>query len=90
VAAIATDRLTKVFASGTVAVDRLTLSIGSAEFLVLLGPTGCGKTTVLRLIAGLEEPSSGHVLIDGEVVDHLDTRRRRVAMVFQDYALYPT
>ncbi|SDX95773.1 multiple sugar transport system ATP-binding protein [Micromonospora pattaloongensis] len=87
--AIATDRLTKVFDDGTIAVDDVSLEARSGEFLVLLGPTGCGKSTILRLVAGLEEATSGHVLLDGEVVDGLDTRDRRIAMVFQDYALYP-
>ncbi|BCB87120.1 ABC transporter ATP-binding protein [Phytohabitans suffuscus] len=87
--AIATDRLTKVFPDGTVAVDEVTIEAASGEFLVLLGPTGCGKSTILRLVAGLEEETSGHVLIDGRVVDRLSAKERRVAMVFQDYALYP-
>jgi multiple sugar transport system ATP-binding protein len=89
VVAIGTDRLTKVFDDGTRAVDEVTLAAAPGEFLVLLGPTGCGKSTILRLIAGLESATSGHVLIDDRVVDHLDARERRVAMVFQDYALYP-
>jgi multiple sugar transport system ATP-binding protein len=89
VVAIATDRLTKVFDDGTVAVDGVSLEAASGEFLVLLGPTGCGKSTILRLVAGLEAQTSGHVLIDGEVVDDVPARERRVAMVFQDYALYP-
>jgi multiple sugar transport system ATP-binding protein len=89
VVAIGTDRLTKVFDDGTVAVDGVSLRATSGEFLVLLGPTGCGKSTILRLIAGLETATSGHVLIDDRVVDHLAARERRVAMVFQDYALYP-
>jgi multiple sugar transport system ATP-binding protein len=89
VVAIATDRLTKVFPDGTVAVDEVTIEAASGEFLVLLGPTGCGKSTILRLVAGLEEATSGHVLIDGKVVDRLSAKERRVAMVFQDYALYP-
>ncbi|MCW6009412.1 ABC transporter ATP-binding protein [Micromonospora sp. CPCC 205371] len=87
--AIATDRLTKVFPDGTVAVDEVSIDVASGEFLVLLGPTGCGKSTMLRLVAGLEQETSGHVLIDGRVVDDLTARERRVAMVFQDYALYP-
>lgn len=87
--AIATDRLTKVFDDGTVAVDGVSIEAQSREILVLLGPTGCGKSTILRLIAGLERATSGHVLIDGEVVDHLGPRERGVAMVFQDYGLYP-
>jgi multiple sugar transport system ATP-binding protein len=87
--AIATERLTKVFDDGTVAVDGLNLEVASGEFVAILGPTACGKTTVLRLIAGIERPTSGHVLMDGRVVDGLTARERRVAMVFQDYALYP-
>jgi multiple sugar transport system ATP-binding protein len=89
VVAIATDRLTKVFPDGTAAVDGVSLEIASGEFLVLLGPTGCGKSTILRLVAGLEQATSGHVLIDGRIVDQLSARQRRVSMVFQDYALYP-
>jgi multiple sugar transport system ATP-binding protein len=87
--AIALQQLTKVFADGTVAVDGLTLDVAQGEFMVLLGPTGCGKSTVLRLVAGLETPTSGHVLFDGQVVDRWHTRVRNVAMVFQDFSLYP-
>ncbi|GAA4674182.1 ABC transporter ATP-binding protein [Phytohabitans rumicis] len=87
--AIAVDRLTKVFPDGTVAVDGVSFEAASGEFLVLLGPTGCGKSTILRLVAGLEQETSGHVLIDGRVVDEMSARDRKVAMVFQDYALYP-
>ncbi|MEJ3743992.1 ABC transporter ATP-binding protein [Actinomycetes bacterium KLBMP 9797] len=87
--AVATDRLTKVFPGGIVAVDGINLQIASGEFVVLLGPTGCGKSTVLRLVAGLEQETSGHVLFDGRIVDDLNARERQVAMVFQDYALYP-
>ncbi|MFV2009826.1 MULTISPECIES: ABC transporter ATP-binding protein [unclassified Micromonospora] len=87
--AIATDRLTKVFDDGTVAVDGVSLAVPSGQFLVLLGPTGCGKSTILRLVAGLETPTSGHVLIDDRVVDGWSAQRRQVSMVFQDHALYP-
>ncbi|MDG4767596.1 ABC transporter ATP-binding protein [Solwaraspora sp. WMMD406] len=87
--AIATEELTKVFDDGTVAVDRVDITVQSGQLLVLLGPTGCGKSTILRLVAGLEEPTSGHVRIDGQVVDGRSAQQRRVAMVFQDYALYP-
>ncbi len=87
--AVATDRLTKVFDDGTVAVDGVSIDAAAGEFLVLLGPTGCGKSTILRLVAGLEQPTSGHVLLDGRVVDDVPTRERDVAMVFQEYALYP-
>ncbi|WP_274628176.1 ABC transporter ATP-binding protein [Arvimicrobium flavum] len=65
------------------------LSIGEGEFTVLVGPSGCGKSTLLRMIAGLEEITSGAVMIDGEVVNHLPPKDRDIAMVFQNYALYP-
>jgi multiple sugar transport system ATP-binding protein len=86
---ITADRLTKIFDGGVVAVDDVSMEIGSGEFVALLGPTGCGKSTVLRLIAGLEEPTSGRVLLDGEVPDERTVGGRRMAMVFQDHALYP-
>ncbi|MBF9134900.1 ABC transporter ATP-binding protein [Plantactinospora sp. S1510] len=86
---IATDRLTKIFPDGTVAVDGVSIEIGSGEFVALLGPTGCGKSTILRLVAGLEEPTSGRVLIGGEPVLPEAGWDRRLSMVFQDYALYP-
>jgi multiple sugar transport system ATP-binding protein len=75
--------------TGTVAVDGVDLTVADGEVLVLLGPTGSGKSTVLRLIAGLEEPTEGAVLFDGHPVDRLGAGDRGVAMVFQDYALYP-
>ncbi len=87
--AIAVRGLTKVFDDGRVAVDGLDLDIAPGEFLVLLGPTGCGKSTLLRLIAGLEEPTRGEVLFDGRNAAELPARDRNIAMVFQDYALYP-
>jgi multiple sugar transport system ATP-binding protein len=71
------------------AIDGASLATAEGEYLVLLGPSGCGKTTLLRTIAGLEQPTEGDVLIDGEVVTGLPPRARRVAMVFQSYALYP-
>jgi len=89
VVAVATERLTKVFEDGTVAVDEVSIEVASGEFLVLLGPTGCGKSTMLRLVAGLERPTHGHVRIGGEIVDNRTASDRGVAMVFQDYALYP-
>ncbi len=71
------------------AVDGVDVATAEGEFLVLLGPSGCGKTTLLRLIAGLEKPTSGEVVIAGQVVNDLPPRTRKIAMVFQSYALYP-
>jgi multiple sugar transport system ATP-binding protein len=81
--------VSKVFPDGTVAVDRVSLDVAAGEFMVLLGPSGCGKSTILRMIAGLEEVTTGAVLLDGEPADDLTPRERGVAMVFQDFALYP-
>ncbi|MFI6065176.1 MULTISPECIES: ABC transporter ATP-binding protein [Micromonospora] len=81
--------VTKVFRDGTLAVDSINLDVNDGEFMVLLGPSGCGKSTVLRMIAGLEEPTTGAVMLDGEVANDLPPRDRRIAMVFQDFALYP-
>ncbi|HYJ71750.1 MAG TPA: ABC transporter ATP-binding protein, partial [Actinomycetota bacterium] len=82
--------LVKQFDGGRVhAVDGIDLATEEGEYLVLLGPSGCGKTTLLRTIAGLEKPSEGEVLIDGQVVNDLPPRARKIAMVFQSYALYP-
>ncbi len=71
------------------AVDGVTLATREGEFLVLLGPSGCGKTTLLRIIAGLEMPSAGEIVIGAQVVNSLPPRARKIAMVFQSYALYP-
>lgn len=86
---VALKDVTKVFADGTIAVDSVNLDVNDGEFMVLLGPSGCGKSTVLRMVAGLEEPSSGAILLDGELANDLPPRDRRIAMVFQDFALYP-
>ena len=88
-AAIEFRNLRKVFDGGAVAVDGLDLRIDDGEFLVLVGPSGSGKTTVLRMSAGLEEPTSGDVLIGDKIVNDLSPMERNVAMVFQSYALYP-
>ena len=79
----------KEFPGGTVAVHDLSLNVESGEVLVLVGPSGCGKSTALRLIAGLEKPTSGSIAIGGEDVVGLGPRERDLAMVFQNYALYP-
>jgi multiple sugar transport system ATP-binding protein len=89
VATVALKDVTKVFSDGTVAVDNVNLDIGDGEFMVLLGPSGCGKSTVLRMVAGLEDPSSGAIVLDGELANDLAPRDRKIAMVFQDFALYP-
>jgi multiple sugar transport system ATP-binding protein len=81
--------LTKVFPGGVRALDELDLSIDEGEFFALLGPSGCGKTTLLRTIAGLESPTSGSVRIGGRDMTRVPPGRRNLAMVFQDYALYP-
>jgi multiple sugar transport system ATP-binding protein len=88
-AGIALRALRKVFPGGVRAVDGLDLDIADGEFFALLGPSGCGKTTLLRTIAGLEQPTSGDVLIGDRRVTHLSPGKRDVAMVFQDYALFP-
>ena len=81
--------LRKVFPGGTVAVEDLNLVIEDGEFMVLVGPSGSGKTTVLRITAGLDEASTGEVLISDTVVNHVPPMDRNIAMVFQNYALYP-
>src|SRR5438128_1205679 len=89
VAEVTFDHVTKTYPDGTTAVAGLTLDIADGEFMVLVGPSGCGKTTALRLLAGLEAVTSGRISIGGREVQGLPPRRRDVAMVFQDYALYP-
>jgi multiple sugar transport system ATP-binding protein len=89
VAEVVLDEVTKVYADGTKAVDSLDLDIADGEFVVLVGPSGCGKTTALRMVAGLEDISGGVVRIGERVVNHVPSRDRDIAMVFQSYALYP-
>ena len=89
---LALDQVSKVFeqARGSVrAVDNVSLEIREGEFLTLLGPSGCGKTTLLRLIAGFEAPGSGRILLDGKDIGDVPPNRRPMAMVFQNYALFP-
>jgi multiple sugar transport system ATP-binding protein len=89
VAEITLERLTKVYPDGTEAVTGLDLAVQDGEFVVFVGPSGCGKTTALRMVAGLETVTSGNVKIDGAVVNDLPPKDRDIAMVFQNYALYP-
>jgi sn-glycerol 3-phosphate transport system ATP-binding protein len=89
VAEVAFHEVSKVFPDGTTAVESLTCTVGDGEFMVLVGPSGCGKTTALRMVAGLEQPTTGAIAIGGEVVNGVPPRARDIAMVFQNYALYP-
>jgi multiple sugar transport system ATP-binding protein len=89
VASVTFDRVAKVYADGTRAVSGFDLGVTDGEFMVLVGPSGCGKTTALRMLAGLEEISEGVVRIGERVVNHVPSRDRDIAMVFQSYALYP-
>ena len=88
-ASIALEHVDKIYPDGTQAVTDLSLDVHDGEFVVLVGPSGCGKTTALRMIAGLEDISDGLVRIGETVVNDLDPRERDIAMVFQNYALYP-
>jgi multiple sugar transport system ATP-binding protein len=88
-ATLALEQVTKVFDNGVVAVKSVDLSINDGEFVVLVGPSGCGKTTVLRMVAGLEDVTSGTIRLNGEPANDVSPGRRDVAMVFQNYALYP-
>jgi sn-glycerol 3-phosphate transport system ATP-binding protein len=88
-AEVAFCRVTKVFDGTVVAIDALDHTIADGEFMVLVGPSGCGKTTALRMVAGLETPTSGTIEIGGRVVNDLSPKARDIAMVFQNYALYP-
>jgi multiple sugar transport system ATP-binding protein len=81
--------VSKTYPPGVAAVKRVDLEIGDGEFVVLVGPSGCGKTTTLRMIAGLEDVSEGEIQIGGQVVNHVAPKDRNIAMVFQNYALYP-
>ena len=83
------EATTKIYPNGVKAIDDVTLDIRDGEFMVLVGPSGCGKSTLLRMIAGLEEVTEGRVLIGDEDVTDLRPRDRDIAMVFQNYALYP-
>jgi multiple sugar transport system ATP-binding protein len=89
VAAIGIHKVSKRYRDGTVAVREFELKVADGEFMILVGPSGCGKTTLLRMIAGLEEITDGEIEIGDRVVNDLEPRERDIAMVFQNYALYP-
>jgi multiple sugar transport system ATP-binding protein len=88
-AAVSFEGVTKTYPDGTTAVNGLDLEISNGEFMVLVGPSGCGKTTALRMVAGLEDISRGVLKIGERTVNHVPSRDRDIAMVFQSYALYP-
>jgi multiple sugar transport system ATP-binding protein len=88
-ATVAVEGIKKVYSNGFQAVKGIDLHVADGEFMVLVGPSGCGKTTLLRMIAGLEDISGGSLLIDGKVANDMDPKERDIAMVFQNYALYP-
>src|SRR6266700_2761602 len=88
-AGVSLEQVSKIYPDGTRAVSAFDLDITDAEFMVLVGPSGCGKTTALRMLAGLEDISEGVVRIGERVVNHVPSRDRDIAMVFQSYALYP-
>ena len=88
-ARIVLDGVTKVFGDDVIAVDDVSLEIGDGEFMVLVGPSGCGKSTILRILAGLEEVTAGEVIVGDRQVTDLPPKARDIAMVFQNYALYP-
>ena len=88
-APVTLDKITKVYPNGFQAVTDLSLELEDGEFMVLVGPSGCGKTTALRMIAGLEDITDGSLVIDGKTVNEVEPKDRDIAMVFQNYALYP-
>src|SRR6266705_3180320 len=88
-AQVTLEEVAKVYPDGTSAVKEVSLEIADGELVVFVGPSGCGKTTLLRMVAGLEEITSGTIRIGERVVNKLPPRERDVAMVFQNYALYP-
>ena len=83
------QNITKVYPNGTLAVNETSLNVENGEFVVFVGPSGCGKSTLLRMIAGLEDITSGEIVLDSNTINNIDPSERDVAMVFQNYALYP-
>ena len=83
------EEVTKIYPNGTKAVDKTSLDIENGEFMVFVGPSGCGKSTLLRMIAGLEDITEGKIILDERAINKIDPSERDIAMVFQNYALYP-
>ena len=83
------DKVTKIYPNGTKAVHETSLSVEEGELMVFVGPSGCGKSTLLRMVAGLEDISQGNICLNGKLINSIDPSERDVAMVFQNYALYP-
>ena len=88
-ASLSLKNVCKVYPNGFEAVKDFNLDVADKEFIIFVGPSGCGKSTTLRMIAGLEEISSGDLIIDGKVMNDVEPKDRDIAMVFQNYALYP-
>jgi multiple sugar transport system ATP-binding protein len=88
-ATVELKNISKIYEGGTRAVNNISLTVQDKEFVVLVGPSGCGKTTTLRMVAGLEDISDGQLTIDGKIVNDIPPKNRDIAMVFQNYALYP-
>lgn len=88
-ASLSLKNVCKVYPNGFEAVKDFNLEVEDKEFIIFVGPSGCGKSTTLRMIAGLEEISSGELIIDGKVMNDVEPKDRDIAMVFQNYALYP-
>lgn len=86
---LALKHISKIYQDGSVALENINLDLNSKEFLVIVGPSGCGKTTLLRIISGLEKPTKGEVYLDDQYANHISPKDRNVAMVFQEYPLYP-
>src|SRR5207344_2688277 len=88
-AAVSFRNIQKTYGNSVKVIHGIDFDIADGEFVVLVGPSGCGKSTLLRMLAGLEEISGGEIMIDGKVVNDLESKDRDIAMVFQSYALYP-
>ncbi|MBQ2576473.1 MAG: ATP-binding cassette domain-containing protein, partial [Lachnospiraceae bacterium] len=88
-ASITLENICKVYPNGFQAVKDFNLNVADKEFIIFVGPSGCGKSTTLRMIAGLEDISSGELKIDGKLMNSVEPKDRDIAMVFQNYALYP-